>query len=446
MNDLPSSPRARALRWLVYLAALTALLLPALWNGFPLVYPDTGGYLARPLTGTLDLGRSAFYGAFLIAGAPLAFWPNIIAQAAIVLWLITLTLRANRLGARPWLLLGIVLVLTVATSLPWFASQMMPDVLFPAGVLAIYLLAFADLRFGERIALCALIAFAVVSHMALLALLIGIVGALALARLLNISAAARLSLAPLALAAGLVLAPLSNLLITGQFAFTPGGASFLFGRLLEDGIITRYLDQRCPTPSLRICAYREELSRGYDDWLWANGSPFWKLGGWKNYSGEERRIILATLASDPVAHLTTAVANSADQFLSFITEVATDPDDNSHTSDTFRDLLPRLYPRFLAARQQAAPFDASPLNWLHVPVGVLSILGLIGVLIFHRRLALPTQATALAATVLLALFINAVICGVFSHPADRYQSRLMPLATLALMVTLASRKGASPLP
>jgi len=443
MDDLASPQRARALRWLIYLAALIVLLLPAIWNGFPLVYPDTGGYLARPLTGTLELGRSAFYGAFLIAGAPLAFWPNIVAQAATVLWLIALTLRVNGLGGRPWLLLGIVAALTVTTSLPWFASQMMPDVLFPAGVLAIYLLTFGgDLRTWERIALCAVIAFAIVSHMALLALLLGIIGALAVARILKISMTPRLSLAPLALALGLLLAPLSNQLITGQFAFTPGGASFLFGRLLEDGIITRYLDERCPTPSLRICAYRGELSRGYDDWLWANGSPFWKLGGWKDYTDEERRIIMATLTSDPVAHMTTAIGNSADQFLSFITEVATSPDDNAHTRDTFRDLLPRLSPRFLAARQQAKPFDVSPLNYLHVPVGAASLLGLVAGLIFYRRLGLRDEAVALAATVLLALAINAVVCGVFSHPADRYQSRLMPLAPMALMIAALGRRKA----
>src|ERR1041385_1694609 len=125
MDDSPSPAQEPiALCWLIYSTALIALLLPALWNGFPLVYPDTGGYLARPLTATLELGRSAVYGAFLIAGAPLAFWPNIIAQAAIMLWLIALTLRVSGLGSRPWLLLGIVVALTIATSLPWFASQM----------------------------------------------------------------------------------------------------------------------------------------------------------------------------------------------------------------------------------------------------------------------------------------------------------------------------------
>lgn len=49
--------------WLIcWMAAVLVLLAPAMWNGFPLIYPDTGGYLERPLTGTLEMGCSAFYG------------------------------------------------------------------------------------------------------------------------------------------------------------------------------------------------------------------------------------------------------------------------------------------------------------------------------------------------------------------------------------------------
>src|ERR1019366_6881038 len=88
--------------------------------------------LSRPLFGTLGLGRSALYGLFLYAGAPFAFWPNAIAQSVLTVWLIVLTLRANGLGGRPWLALGIVAMLTVGTGLPWFTSQLMPDILFPA--------------------------------------------------------------------------------------------------------------------------------------------------------------------------------------------------------------------------------------------------------------------------------------------------------------------------
>ena len=42
-------------------AAVFLLLVPALWNGFPFLFFDTGGYLARPFDGTLAAGRSVVY-------------------------------------------------------------------------------------------------------------------------------------------------------------------------------------------------------------------------------------------------------------------------------------------------------------------------------------------------------------------------------------------------
>jgi hypothetical protein len=438
--------RIPAAYWLAGGAAMLALAAPALWNGFPLIFPDTGGYLQRPITGTLELGRSAIYGLFLILGAPLSFWPNILAQAALLVWLIALTLRVNGLNGRPWLLFGIVAALTVTTSLPWFVSQMMPDVLFPAGVLAFYLLAFggADVRTGERAGLCAIIAFAIASHMAFMAVALGLVAALLVIGLLRNFPAPRLKLAGVALAGGLLLAPVSNLAITGQFAFTPGGASFLFNRLVEDGLVTRYLDEVCPEPTLRICPYRKDITTEYDDWLWRNDTPFWKLGGWKDYSAEERRNILATIVRYPLAHVKNAIVHSADQLVSFATEMTNDDDQNAHSTYTFREYLSRLYPALMSAKQQTRQLNVTPLNIIHIPVGALSILGLFGILFFRRRLGLPPQATALAATALLALFVNAAVCGVFSHAAERYQSRLIPVATLALLVIAASRRRAAP--
>ena len=116
-----------------------ALMTPALWNGFPLIFPDTGGYLDRPVLGTLGMGRSALYGLFLYAGVPLSFWPNAVLQSALTAWLIVLTLRANGLGGRPWLALAVVAGLSVGTSLPWFAGQLMPDILFPMAVLSLFI-------------------------------------------------------------------------------------------------------------------------------------------------------------------------------------------------------------------------------------------------------------------------------------------------------------------
>lgn len=437
--------RAGAAAWWVASAASIFLLLtPAIWNGFPLIFSDTGGYLQRPLTGTLGLGRSALYGLFLLPGAPLAFWPCIALQAALIVWLIALTLRVHKLGDQPWLLLGIVAALTVTTSLPWFTAQMIPDVMFPAGVLALYLLAFGGgLRVAERIGLAATIAFAIAAHMAFMGVALGMVAALLVIGLLKDFPRPRLAMAAGALAAGLLLAPLSNLAITGNFAFTPGGASFLFNRMVEDGAVQRYLDKACPDSTLRICPYRSEIQNyGYDDWLWNLGSPFGedKLGNWENYTGEERLIIFAVLADEPFRQIGNAIWHSADQLLSFATEVVTDRDRNFHVVWTFKDDFPSLYPQFMAARQQSGGLDVTPLNAIDIPVAALSMLGLAGALLYRRRLDLSPQMTALAATVLLALLVNAAVCGTFSHAADRYQSRLVLLAPFAVMILLVKRR------
>src|SRR5437763_10591790 len=77
-------------------AALIALLALAVANAFPFVFADTGGYLARPFERTLALGRSALYGLLLAFGIPWNFWPIIVVQGLIVLWLILLVLRLHQ--------------------------------------------------------------------------------------------------------------------------------------------------------------------------------------------------------------------------------------------------------------------------------------------------------------------------------------------------------------
>jgi len=422
---------------------VVALMTPALWNGFPLIFPDTGGYLTRPIEGTLGMGRSALYGLFLYAGVPFAFWSNAIAQAALTAWLIVLTMRAQGLGGRPWLALGIVAMLTVGTSLPWFAGQLMPDILFPAAVLALYLLAFhaGQHAMWERFALAAVIVVAIPSHMAAAGMCVAVIAALWLLPRIKQFALPkpRLWFAAGAVAAGVALCPLSNLAITGSFGFTPGGSSFLFGRLIEDGIVARYLNERCPDPSLRLCAYKADLPDGADGWLWGD-TPFYKLGGWEDYADEEKDIILATLARYPLMHAETAIAATLEQFYSFQTEVSIE--NNEPTIGTFADRIPQLFPQFMRARQQANHFNVAPLNLLHVPIAALAIAGLVGGLIWRRRLKIAPELAALCLTILLALAANAAICGVFSHPVDRYQSRLVPLAPFAMALLIARRQRA----
>ncbi|MBV9956735.1 MAG: hypothetical protein JOZ70_15960, partial [Pseudolabrys sp.] len=260
------------LPWLVGGALAVALLLsPAIWNGYPLIFPDTGGYLARTFQGTLEFGRSALYGAFLRLGLPFDFWPNVIAQAALIAWLVYLTLRTHGLAHAVIFLLVAVMVLIDASSLPWYVGQLMPDILLPAAVLALHLLAFrrAALTRWERAGLVLVVAAAIASHMGTLALCLALIVILAVSMPLYRpwlrTGPPRLGLPAAAVIAGLILAPLSNLAITGQFAFTPGGESFLFGRLVQDGIVARYLKDKCPDPKIALCAHIERVPDSADE-------------------------------------------------------------------------------------------------------------------------------------------------------------------------------------
>jgi hypothetical protein len=422
---------------------LLVLLAPALWNGFPFLFADTGGYLARPFERTLLPGRSALYGALLAFGMKLDFWPVVIIQAAVALWLIRLTVRSAGIALRPTLAVAIVLMLAIFTALPWYVSFLMPDIFVPLAVLCLYLLAFARerLRSYETAGVSAVAAVAITFHMSILALSLLLIGALAFAPLLRLPRP-RLILPVMVVAAGVLLAPLSNLAITGRFAFTPGGTHFVFARLIQDGIIARYMSEHCPSPKLAICAYAHELPTNADGWLWGWNGPFYKLGGWDGYEPEARRIIWDTLLRYPLQHLATAATATFKQFVSFRTGEGVNPHDLHHTLPMLEKLAPEMMPRVRAAAQQQDAFDFVWLNRLHVPIAVLAFLVLIAAL--FPPAGAPPALRALAVTVLLALCINAAICGALSNPNDRYQARIVPLVALAAaMMLLRIRRNAS---
>ncbi|MGE4559287.1 MAG: hypothetical protein AB7E77_03720, partial [Desulfobulbus sp.] len=86
-----------------WLASLALLQAPALWNGYPLVFYDTGGYVEAALNRYLVPGRSLFYGLFLQLFSLdwRSFWGVTIVQAACTLWLIHLLWRTHRLRGGP---------------------------------------------------------------------------------------------------------------------------------------------------------------------------------------------------------------------------------------------------------------------------------------------------------------------------------------------------------
>ena len=83
------------------LCCFVVLLAPALWNRYPLLQYDTGGYLARWYEGYLVPSRSMVFGLFLHLGEGLHFWPELVLQTGCAIWVVSLVLRAAGFAAGP---------------------------------------------------------------------------------------------------------------------------------------------------------------------------------------------------------------------------------------------------------------------------------------------------------------------------------------------------------
>ena len=411
------------------------LLAPAIWNGYPLLQWDTGGYLARWYEGYLVPSRSTVFGLYLHFGEHSHFWINMGVQALATLWILQLTLRVFGM-ARPWRLAAVSAALILTTALPWLASMLLTDIFAGLSVLSLFILVIHRDKTStlEKILLFAFTAFAGATHSATLAVLFGLCCAGWIARpwLADRLAISGLLQGSLTIVAGAAMLVVANFALSGQWAWTPGGSGVAFGRMMQDGIVAQYLRDHCATQRLKLCPYRDQLPPTADDFLWGH-SMFDELGRFEGMNDEMGYIALHALTEYPLWQAKAAIVATAQQ----LTDVATGEGSDvwiPHTKGIIERYMPAQLPAMRAARQQRSQLDFTLINRIHVPVALASMLAVMAICaaaIFRRRL---DDLTLLAATVGIALLGNAVVCGVLSGPHDRYGARIVWIATLVVLI------------
>ena len=397
---------------------------------------DTGGYLARWYEGYLVPSRSTVYGLYLHFGEASYFWLNLAFQSVATLWVLHLCLRTMGL-ARPFRLAAIGFVLVLTTALPWLASMLITDIFAGLAVLTLFLLVAhgGSLSRLEKILLFAFTAFAAATHSATFGVLFGLCVAgwvlkPFLGPRLTFSGLIQGSVA-VATSAGLLLA--ANYALSGQLAWTPGGPGVTFGRMMQDGIVARYLNDHCDTIKLKLCPYRNELPPTADDFLWSNDSIFNKLGRFEGMDDEMGFIALHSLEAYPWWQAKAALAATAAQ----LTMVGTGEGTNGwipHTYGIIERYLPSQTAMMRAAHQQHWDINFDAINRIHVPVALASLLLLLIIVarsVWRRHL---DDLGLFASTIALALIGNAFLCGVISGPHDRYGARMVWIAVFVGLV------------
>jgi hypothetical protein len=281
-----------------------------------------------------------------------------------------------------------------------------------------------------------LIAFSTATHSATFAVLLALLAAGALAAIFvpAIVPARGLIRGGAAVALGAAMLMTTNFALSGRFAWTPGGYGIAFGRMLEDGIIARYLREHCPQPDLKLCAHRDELPATADEFLWGE-SVFNRLGRFTGLGDEMGRIVLHSLAEYPWMQFETAARATLRQLTLNATGYGVH-DKLWHTYGIIERFLPAQVPAMRAARQQKGDLDLMLVNRLHVPVALGSmvlVLAVMGQALWRRQ---ADDLALLATTAALAVLANAFACGALSGPHDRYGSRMVWITTFVVVLAI----------
>ena len=430
---------SRRIEWIVAFGlSLIALLAPALYNGFPLLFPDTDAYMKVAYGRSWTLDRSGFYGLFLRAPASLApgsagLWLAVLIQAAIVAAILFAVFRRLAPRARPAVALLSIVLACAFTSLPWHAAQLMPDAFAGPLILLTWLAASRELDRPGSLLLWLASAFLALTHYTYLGLFAAAAGsALLVSAIFRVRPA---ELAGRAVAAICVLAVVvsahvaANGLLFHRWTISPTGSWFLFARLNEDGLAPVWLDRHCgkdaPAP---LCEIKARLPRDSQVLLWSRNSPlyphihgqiaspeYWR---WMDmFAIADRGII----AEQSLAFASSAAAATGRQFVHF--RALDDECPSECSSPALIGFNPGVERELRSSRQLR---DTLPKHLVRAITGFVTLLGLLLLIPFalvaaRRR---DRDAFGLIVTVVAAIVANAVLAGGLSDVHDRYQSRV----------------------
>jgi hypothetical protein len=438
-------------RWLCALRGgavlLGALMLawPAFYNGFPLIYPDSMTYLAdgRVVARALFLHQpSDYYGvrSFFYSLGILPFhcnispWPIVALQCLLVAWILWLVARSvapQRIIASYLLL---ILFLSLLTSVSWYASFIMPDILGPLAYLAFYLLAFArdTLSRAERIGLYFIAVWGITAHATHFLLAVGLLILLVLFAAFERKSFLRRLRSLSELAAIIAVAAAAQMALHGYLYGNPTlngeRPPYLMARIVADGPGRWYLEKNCPRLQWTVCNHLSQFTSDPDDFLW-NSNGAYDSGSdaeKEQIVQEEMPLVLATIRAYPLQQLSRSAANFRQQFLAFGV-YGFNP--NDWMLQQFDEVLPRAKASYLGSRQahDALPLDLfTEIQWWTIVASLVAIAILIP---FLWRRHSPRLA-GLTLVVVATVVANAGVTGVLSVVDDRYQCRVIWLVPL----------------
>jgi len=426
------------------LAAAFLMMWPALYNRYPLLYPDSMAYLedgplvARALFLRIfsdDYGQRSLI--YCLGILPLHLnvttWPIVVLNALLTAYVIWLTVHSMLPKKTAIRYLALVLPLSIFTGLSWSVSWIMPDILGPALYLSIYILVFAaqSLSRTERLIVVLIAWWSMASHITHLLLAAGICVFLALFLLLRHARAPRQLRSVVGVAMIVMTVAAVNIslhwYLYGKPSVKGKGPPFLLARVIADGPGRWYLQQCCGDIHFEVCNHIHDLPDNVDDFLWGDD------GIWLNSSEEQRErlqdeelaIVVGTLREYPRQELMISADHFWEQLHTF---GLSDYDPNPWILEKADTVMPVTRSRYVQTRQAHETLHEKIFAFVQdwTVIASLVVIGIRLVCVRHWS----RRVVGLTAIIAIVVIGNAAITGVLSTVDDRYQARVIWLVPL----------------
>jgi hypothetical protein len=415
------------------------------FNKYPLVFPDTGTYILSGFTNVVPKDRPIMYGLFI---RHVSLWESLWLVIVVQGMLVSLSvfyyfkyLSINR-NYLPFFLLYIFLI-TFFTGASINVSQLIPDVFTSISILSLGLLIFVrHLKLRDLIIISVLLVLSISVHTSHVMLIILVSLLLSLCylfkrfrQLLPFLKYQRILLVWSLILFTCLTVSLVHYGFGGGFTMSKGKHVFLMGRFIEMGILNDYLQDNCDDKKYEICAYKDMMMW---DFIWdEKNSPLYKTGGWEA-NKEEYLVIIKDIFITPKyfkTFLIKSIGSGFIQFFNFETGDTPRLDVGSAPHSTITSFFEGQEMEYLSSRQCKGKLDYFLLNNCQNYFFAFSLFFLLLFLV----LRMPLEVKYTIVYILIALLINAMVCGTFSGISPRYQSRVIWLLPLPLILSLTNK-------
>jgi hypothetical protein len=434
---------------ILYLISGTVVLSVAgFYNGYPLTFIDSGAYIRSGFTLVKPIDKPIIYGLFIrLTSLQYSAWFVIFFQNLLLCFVIyqTFKILLKRPNANSSALISII-ILSFFTGISWFSNQIMPDIFTPLCIIVLGLLLFTEnVSFKRTFVLSLILLLSNMIHYSNLLISVFLLFFFSLVYLFfarKIGLKIRISHLLLAWSisiASFVMLPTIHYFCGDGFKLSDSSHVILMGRLVQSGIIGKYLDESCQTKNYRICQYRDTLPASQDEFVWKENSPLYKTGGWYANKEEYENIIKDILTKPRflILNFIDAIRVSLIQLTQNSIGAGLSPEPrDSFLSRQIQLFFKDEVNQYALSRQNNGRLDLTTLTSIQYLFLGFSFLFIIIFFIYGFFKNTEVNFWGFIIFLFAGIIINAAITATFSVVHDRYQCRVVWLLPMLVLLII----------